>query len=79
MTAVPSFEASSSDREDLAGALRRRRGHAGELGDVDAVAAVGAALDDAVEEDDAALLLGDGDAEVAHARQRLARAAVISW
>ena len=43
--------------EHLSRALDHRSGHAGELGDVDAVAAVGAAGDDAVQEDDLAVLL----------------------
>lgn len=64
--------------EDFAGALDDRPGQAGEFGDVDAVAAVGAAGDDAAEEDDAAVLLGDGDVAVADAGRRWA-SSTSSW
>ena len=43
-------------------------GHAGETGDVDAVAFVGGAVDDLVEEDDLVFPFADGDVEVFHAR-----------
>src|SRR5271157_4491537 len=46
--------------QDLACAVEYRGGHAGELGHVNAVALIGAAGDDAVQEDDLALALTDG-------------------
>ena len=51
--------------EDLAGPVEDRRGDAGQPGDVDAVALVGPAGDDPVQEDDLPLALADGDVGVA--------------
>ncbi len=53
--------------KQLAGTFQHRLGHAREPRDVDAVAAVGAAFDDAVEEDDLVLPLAHGDVQVFHA------------
>ena len=50
--------------EDLAGAIENRRRDAGQPGDVDAVALVGAAGHDPVEEDDLAGTFADGDVGV---------------
>ena len=54
--------------EDLAGSIQNRGGHAGQPGDVDAVALVGAAGHDLVEEDDLALAFPDRDVGVAEPR-----------
>ncbi len=51
--------------QEFFGAADDGRGQAGELGGVDAVAAFGDAGDDAVEEDEFALALGDLDVQVA--------------
>lgn len=55
------------DAEDGFGAFDDGAGHAGEAGDLDAVAFVGATGEDLVEEDDAVLPFTDGDIEVAEA------------
>ena len=54
--------------EDLAGPFEHRGRDAGQARDVDAVALVGAAGDDPVEEDDLPLALADGDVGVAEPR-----------
>jgi len=56
------------EREDRAGALEDRGGDAGESRDVDAVALVGAAGDDLVQEDDLAAAFADRDVGVAEPR-----------
>src|SRR4051794_28950674 len=52
------------EREDLAGAVEDRGGHPREARDVDAVALVGAAGHDLVQEDDLAFALADRDVRV---------------
>ena len=54
-------------------------GEAGEAGDVDAVASVGAAFDDAVQEDDLVFPFADGDVEVFHAAVKRSARSVSSW
>ena len=50
--------------EDFLGAVEDLGGDAGQAGDVDAVALVGASGDDLVQEDDVAFLFADGDVGV---------------
>ena len=58
-------------REELACAVEDIARDAGEARNVDAVAAIGAAFDDAVEEDDLVFPFADGDVEVADAFEAL--------
>mgnify|MGYP003694345619 CR=1 FL=1 len=57
--------------EDLAGANDDGRREAGEPGDLDAVAAIGAARYDLPQEDDVVLPFADDDMEVGHRRERI--------
>ena len=59
--------------EDFAGPFVDAARHAGELGDVDAVALVGRAGDDLVQEHDLVLPLLHGDVEVPHAGELVCR------